>query len=64
MKNFMKILVVSLLLTACAGQDGAQKESFCKDGFVKIENDQTGQYGCVSQLEWEKIYGDFEDGRY
>jgi len=62
MTNSNKILMTSLLLlTACATPTDRQKQSDCGPDFVRVLNEETGKYDCVSKLEWERVLETFEE---
>lgn len=56
------ILVISpLLLTGCVTSTGPQSQSDdCPPGFVKIQDEGTGEYDCASEKEYEEIRHDFD----
>jgi hypothetical protein len=65
MPSLKKILMISLLLlTACATSTDPQDKTDCGVDFVRILNEDTGRYDCVSQLEWERILDDIDEVRY
>jgi len=50
------ILMVSLLLlTGCVTSSGPQVDSGCPPGSVRVNNEDTGEYDCASQREYEDI---------
>jgi len=56
MPNSLMILMVGLLLlTGCVASSSPQVESGCPPGSVRVDNEDTGEYDCASQREYEDI---------
>jgi len=50
------ILSVNLLfLAGCATSTVPQADSGCPPGHVRVDNEDTGEYDCASQREYEDI---------
>lgn len=65
MRNSIYLLLLSLLLTACATDDGNRKKELgCKIDEIVILNEDTGQYDCVSGDEYEKILDELDERRW
>jgi major membrane immunogen (membrane-anchored lipoprotein) len=58
------IVICLLLLTGCAASTVPSSQSGCPDGTIRIENEDTGNYDCVSQLEYEQIIRDLDEERW
>jgi hypothetical protein len=62
MPKSQKILMICLLLlTACATSNNTEKQSVCSSDHVKVLNRKTDKYDCVSKLEWENLYGTYDE---
>jgi len=55
------LILVLLLLTACATSNETDKQSDCSSDHVMVMNKKTGKYDCVSKQEWEHIYKFFDE---
>jgi uncharacterized lipoprotein YajG len=56
MTHLRMILVVGLLfLTGCAASSSPQIDSGCPPGSTRVNNEDTGEYDCASQREYEDI---------
>ncbi len=66
MPSSIKLLMASslVLLAACATQTDQQNQSDCGPDFVRILNEETGRYDCVSQLEMEQIIDELDERRW
>ncbi len=66
MPNSIKTsMVCLLLLTACATETGdKKKQAGCRADEIVILNENTGQYDCVSDSEYEKILDELDEVRW
>jgi PHD/YefM family antitoxin component YafN of YafNO toxin-antitoxin module len=66
MQNLIKISLLSLLLlTACATENGDKKKQLgCRTNEIVILNENTGQYDCVSESEYEQILDELDEVRW
>lgn len=49
------ICIGPLLLTGCAAVTDPGNDSSCPPGYVRVDNEDTGEYDCASQREYEDI---------
>ena len=59
------ILMISLLLlTACATDTDPGKQSGCPRESIQVQNEETGEYDCVHQMDLEKLIDELDEVRW
>ena len=53
-----------LLLTACATDTDPGKQSGCPRESIQVQNEETGEYDCVHQMDLEKIIDEIDEVRW
>lgn len=62
MLNSIKILMIGLLLLAgCGASTGRHTESGCPPGYIRVNNEDTGEYDCASQRDYEDIVDSMDE---
>jgi hypothetical protein len=51
----LSLMLSLLLLAGCATSTGPHVESGCPPGYVRVDNEDTGEYDCASQQDYEDI---------
>jgi hypothetical protein len=64
MRHSFQISMISLLLlSACATDNGIDRESDCPIGSVRVLDSDTGVHECMSSSEWEDVLDVLKDAR-
>ena len=61
LSNNLGILLASLLLSACYTGGGKKDNSDCEPGYVRVTDEETKTYTCISESEYEEIMDELID---